>query len=850
MGMSSFRFSTKGGGRQAKIKNQVYNGVGRRHAPTSSKMKKAKQQAKRLAKRNKIQAEASPTDGFVSSSETNLSQQKDAEKSEAERPRVAVIGGGAAGLASLRYLIAHGCDAILFEREADIGGVWRYHTKRGIEASDTSSLPVLSKAYDSAPGCRSGVSPMYRDLVCNLPKEIMSFLDLPFQEELPSFVHHEDVCEYLSEYVRYHNLASDGRIRVNTTVRSASPIFSDVSALQEETHIREFLGWQVDSVSHAKKGDEHAGAEISRHQFDHLVVANGHYGVPDPWPAREGVPGISNFSGTIMHSCEYDKRQCFSGTKVLLVGAKASGTDLAREISHAAEMVYVCDRNYPGKQVWHKEMSKGGGKLDDEVKGEVFIGDNDRILVPPDPNFSSNVPGTKQAPIVWCPALEAFEPGSVADSGGFRLRDGSFILSEEVDIVIFATGYQYSFPFLPTTICDASDDHQPEEMKMTVGLSARQHCVDRLFAHMFYRDDSHGQFGLPNLYFIGLPYSVVPFQLFELQAWWAARRIVGMHASDDESSNSSLMLLESKFSTTSGDPHAHLLGDQQWDYCSALLDQVHPPGLSMSEAVDEMPCHTPAQTDSRTGKFVFLLAYDGTCEGQFGKTIEHAEPPRLARIAGGNCDPGHVNVVIYVPVPEDQGPVHGSDIKSVTYVPKLAGIGTSIQTEMCKGGRRDHFTPEERSAIVSIPETHIAAEIAPFDLSRKGRIDPSRLPALRSTNLCRMPKKSKSRPLPTRAHAEARIRLARDIHAVVSKHRPEMPGAPDTYRKLNFSKFPSVKETKSGFPSKGAKGLEKKVSILLQKLVALRRETPRSPSMREWEQCLRGIKKCECYFFS
>ena len=38
--------------------------------------------------------------------------------------------------------------------------------------------------------------------------------------------------------------------------------------------------------------------------------------------------------------------------------------------------------------------------------------------------------------------------------------------------------------------------------------------------------------------------------------------------------------------------------------------------------------------------------------------------------------------------------------------------------------------------------------------------------------------------------------------------------------------------------------LEKRVSILFEKIVALRRETPRSPSLREWEQCLRGIKKC------
>ena len=105
-----------------------------------------------------------------------------------------------------------------------------------------------------------------------------------------------------------------------------------------------------------------------------------------------------------------------------------------------------------------------------------------------------------------------------------------------------------------------------------------------------------------------------------------------------------------------------------------------------------------------------------------------------------------------------------------------------------------------------------------------------------------------SRPFPTRAHIEGRLKLAEELHALVSKHRPQMPGAPDTYRSLQFSEsnrpFSPRNVIKASAGNISATTLEKRVSILFEKIVALRQETPRSPSLREWEQCLRGIKKC------
>ena len=71
--------------------------------------------------------------------------------------RVAVLGAGAAGLVASRLLREAGFGVRCFERTGDVGGVWRYRPE----------------------------DVMYKSLVTNLPKEIMAYLDTPFDASLP-----------------------------------------------------------------------------------------------------------------------------------------------------------------------------------------------------------------------------------------------------------------------------------------------------------------------------------------------------------------------------------------------------------------------------------------------------------------------------------------------------------------------------------------------------------------------------------------------------------------------------------------------------------------------------------------
>jgi len=48
---------------------------------------------------------------------------------------------------------------------------------------------------------------MYSNIRTNLPKEVMAFPGYAFPSELPSFIRHQEVLEYLQNYAQHYNLA-------------------------------------------------------------------------------------------------------------------------------------------------------------------------------------------------------------------------------------------------------------------------------------------------------------------------------------------------------------------------------------------------------------------------------------------------------------------------------------------------------------------------------------------------------------------------------------------------------------------------------------------------------------------
>ena len=203
--------------------------------------------------------------------------------------RVCIIGAGAAGLAALQAFKNefHFRNVTCYEKNSDVAGVWKYGTRN---------------------------NPMYDSLRTNLPKEVMAFSNhFPFRDDLPSFMHHSDVYEYLTSFAKENRLTDS--IQFSTNVVSAKFEYF----LEENKYC-----WKIDYEKKITNSAKEA-TEIGSCYYDALVVANGHFSMPYcPF-----IPGQKNFEGIMRHSYDYKTpEELLQGRvkKCLVVGGKSSGT--------------------------------------------------------------------------------------------------------------------------------------------------------------------------------------------------------------------------------------------------------------------------------------------------------------------------------------------------------------------------------------------------------------------------------------------------------------------------------------------------------------------------------------------
>ncbi|CCD66216.1 Flavin-containing monooxygenase [Caenorhabditis elegans] len=203
--------------------------------------------------------------------------------------RVCVIGAGAAGLAAAKHSLAQGLEVEVFEQTGNVGGTWVYSKQTGSHSS------------------------MYQNMTTNLPKEVMQFRGVPFRNELPSFLTHENVREYLQEF-------SQGMpIHFNQTVENVERIDDK---------------WKVTT---------HHGAGIDEHFFDIVFVCNGHYFAPNN-PYEE-----SAFEGSFIHSHDYRHSKDYIDKEVIVIGAGPSGIDISLQLSETAKKITLISKKatYP-----------------------------------------------------------------------------------------------------------------------------------------------------------------------------------------------------------------------------------------------------------------------------------------------------------------------------------------------------------------------------------------------------------------------------------------------------------------------------------------------------------------------
>ncbi|NXF12584.1 FMO4 monooxygenase, partial [Smithornis capensis] len=331
--------------------------------------------------------------------------------------RVAVIGAGPGGLASVKCCLDEGLEPTCFERSQDIGGVWRY--------------------TDSVNDRRVSV---YRSVITNTSKEMSCFSDFPFPEDFPSYLPHSLLLEYFRMYARQFDLLRHIRFQVS-------------------------------------RDPKHHGEE------SHQQLIPSGTGQPQVPSHKAHLPALclgidTRFKGQYLHSQEYKDVEAFRGKRVLVVGIGNTGGDLAVELSHVAAKVFLSARS----NTWvTSRVSSHGFPVDmvSTTRFQHFLSwllpsaltrrikfqklnswfnhanyglastksSKFKIIINEELPFCL-LSGT----VVLKPSVKEF----TEDSAVFE--DGTS--EANIDVVLFATGYVFPFPFLEESVRSLFDDNR------------------------------------------------------------------------------------------------------------------------------------------------------------------------------------------------------------------------------------------------------------------------------------------------------------------------------------------------------------------------------------------------------
>lgn len=164
----------------------------------------------------------------------------------------------------------------------------------------------------------------------------MTYPGFPFPPLTPLYPSYRYIQQYHADYADHWNLNS--HIKLNHSVSSALWVGDSTQGYWDVTVQ---IGYPVEIItgSSTQIVRHHAESEFTT-RFDHLVVANGHNHYPEiPNWARNSEWFDGHKGRTIIHSIYYRDPKDYAGKKVLVVGAGASGADIASQVKEFAETV-------------------------------------------------------------------------------------------------------------------------------------------------------------------------------------------------------------------------------------------------------------------------------------------------------------------------------------------------------------------------------------------------------------------------------------------------------------------------------------------------------------------------------
>ncbi|KAB8219664.1 hypothetical protein BDV33DRAFT_173385 [Aspergillus novoparasiticus] len=361
--------------------------------------------------------------------------------------RVAVIGAGPSGLSAVKYLLAEKAFTKIdvFEKRSAVGGVWNY-TPPALKQSTLVPVPQLDPNEPGDEPIWHPTADIQGPLEPAFISPIYSTLDTNIPKELMAygdkpFPPDAQVLPKYSTVKEYLNEYAENvqdYIHLDTQVVNIKSSDSGADA------------WAV-TTKNLRTGVDRTDT------YDAVVVASGHYDVP----YTPDIPGIKiwneTYPGIISHAKLYDSPEPFRGKKVIIVGGSASGIDIGSQINRLS-------------------------------KGKVLASQRTESYLMP-----SNATDKDYVPEI----VEFLPPTEYKRA--VRFADGR--IENDIDAIVFCTGYLYSFPFLSS-------------LDPPVITDGRR--VLNTYQHLFYIHN-------PTLVFPVLPQRVIPFPLSENQAAVFAR---------------------------------------------------------------------------------------------------------------------------------------------------------------------------------------------------------------------------------------------------------------------------------------------------------------------------------------
>lgn len=381
-------------------------------------------------------------------------------RSAAEDPawrsrRFAVIGAGAAGLAAAKHLVQVGFeDVTVFEIGTQIGGLWCF-------------------------GNDNGRSSAYRTLHINTARNITRYSDFGFPPDVQTFPSHRDMHAYFEAFAERFDLKR--HIRFRSRVRSVRPAPDHEAAAPR---------WIVETEDGAAQ------------EFDRVLVASGHLSDPSHVEAFRG------FSGTYLHSHDYKEPEPFVGKRICVVGVGNSALDIAGDVCVNAKRTVLVARSgvtilpklFAGVPFTDITFKLYRGWIPDwfrsrALRGLAYLvqGDLRRLGFRPVTARTHTLSNAVAVQHIAYNRIAVKHEIEGVEGRTLRFSDGT---SEEFDVLIGATGYRLTLPFLDPGLVPVQDNE----------IDLYRRVVPP---------------GWPGLYFVGFVNPSGPLNLcFEYQARW------------------------------------------------------------------------------------------------------------------------------------------------------------------------------------------------------------------------------------------------------------------------------------------------------------------------------------------